>query len=68
MNISFLHYYKMILEKESFDPQLLAIEFEKAIKTMENHEQEIPIEWMKNIGIQIETINLINSGYNKEFY
>ncbi|MDF9799027.1 hypothetical protein OKW21_004290 [Catalinimonas alkaloidigena] len=62
MKTSFLDYYKMILEKVSFDRQLLAKEYRKALNMLHTHEAQQLDQWMKDKGLQINsTIN--NSMY-----
>ena len=61
MKMSFLDYYKLILEKVSFDPQLFKKEFKKAISSIEQHERDQLLEWMKNRGLQADMIQMNNS-------
>lgn len=62
MKTSFLDYYKIILEKVSFDRQLLAKEHRKALNILHAHEARQLDQWMKAKGLQVHnTFN--NSTY-----
>lgn len=62
MRTSFLDYYKMILEKVSFDRQLLAKEYRKALTILHTHEARQLDQWMKAKGLQINN-TFSNSTY-----
>lgn len=44
---SFLDYYKIILEKVSFDQQLLAKEYRKALEVLSEHEVKDLDRWLR---------------------
>ncbi|HYG18776.1 MAG TPA: hypothetical protein VD816_07600 [Ohtaekwangia sp.] len=48
MNTTFLDYYKMILDKVSFDPYLLNKEYKKAIRHLSTHEASDLNDWLKS--------------------
>jgi hypothetical protein len=50
MKRSFLDYYKLVLDKVSFDQQLFRKELAKAIKTIESHEIEDLFQWLNEKG------------------
>ncbi len=50
MKNSFLDYYKMILEKVSFDQTLLVKEYQKAMKLLEGDEKDQFHDWLINEG------------------
>lgn len=47
MKTSFLDYYKMILQKVSFDPKLFKKEYKKAIKTLKTSEARLLEKWIR---------------------
>lgn len=51
MKTSFLDYYKLILEKVSFDRRLLAKEYRKAMNVLRSHEAQQLDSWLKNKGL-----------------
>lgn len=51
MQTSFLDYYKMILEKVSFDQQLLSKEYRKARHVLRAHEAKQLDYWLKAKGL-----------------
>lgn len=51
MNTSFLDYYKMILDKVSFDPNLFLKEYNKAIRSLHNHEIGDLNRWLQANGL-----------------
>ena len=53
MKTSFLDYYKMILEKVSFDQNLLVKEYKKAKNTLTQYETLMLDEWLQNSGLPI---------------
>jgi hypothetical protein len=52
MKNTFLDYYKMILDKVSFDSDLLAKEYAKALNTLEEEEARTLQHWVKTRGLQ----------------
>ena len=52
MKTSFLDYYKMILEKVSFDRRLLSKEYNKAIQTLQPGEARELDFWLKANGLE----------------
>ena len=50
METSFLDYYKIILEKVSFDKALFNKEYKKALKLMKAPETEKFHQWLKSTG------------------
>lgn len=51
MNTSLLDYYKLILNKVSFDPQLLAKEYRKAIRALQADEAKALDHWLQRSGL-----------------
>jgi hypothetical protein len=51
MNTTYLDYYKQVLEKVSFDPQLFHKEYLKASKSLGFSEQEELDNWLQAKGI-----------------
>ena len=47
MNMSFLDYYKLILQKVSFDPVLLKKEYRKALQRLEPEEADQLKKWLR---------------------
>lgn len=58
MKKSFLDYYKTILEKVSFDPELLKKEYQKAKKMIKNHEKEQLDAWLTSKGLKAQMIRI----------
>ena len=52
MNTSFLDYYKMILEKVSFDPELMVKEYQKAQNSLGDHEIQDLRSWLEANGLE----------------
>lgn len=55
MKTSFLDYYKIILEKVSFDQQLLRREYRKALAVLTNKEQSDLRFWLNKKGFFSES-------------
>lgn len=51
MKTSFLDYYKLILEKVSFDSHLFNKEYQKAIRTLKSREAELLDSWLRDKGL-----------------
>lgn len=64
MKKSFLDYYKEILEKVSFDPQLLSKEYQKAKKYLNQSEVQHFENWMQEKGLSSYVIR-VNSKNSK---
>jgi hypothetical protein len=64
MKKSFLEYYQEILEKVSFDPQLLSKEYQKAIKYLNKAEVQHFNNWMQEKGLNSSLIR-VNSRSSK---
>lgn len=58
MKKSFLEYYQEILEKVSFDPQLLSKEYQKAIKCLNQSEVQHFNNWMQEKGLNSSLIRV----------
>lgn len=54
MKTSFLDYYKLILEKVSFDKSLLAKEYQKAMKSLQPDEVEEFQRWLESSNLQLK--------------
>lgn len=52
MTTSFLDYYKMILDKVSFDSNLFAKEYQKAKRNLHSHEIGDLNSWLRSKGLQ----------------
>jgi hypothetical protein len=52
MTTSFLDYYKMILDKVSFDSNLLTKEYQKATRSLHSHEIGDLNSWLRSKGLQ----------------
>ena len=50
MKKSFLDYYKLVLDKVSFDQQLFRKELSKALKTIDHHEVDDLLQWLNEKG------------------
>lgn len=50
-NTSFLDYYKTILQKVSFDPDLLLKEYRKALNALHPSEIEEFEQWISSVGL-----------------
>jgi hypothetical protein len=61
MSTSFLDYYKMILDKVSFDPGLFSKEYQKAIHTLRENEAVDLNHWLKVNGFQYILANPAHS-------
>lgn len=57
MKVSFLDYYKLILEKVSFDPQLLGKEYRKALKLLSKQEARQLRQWLDAKGFHIQEVH-----------
>ena len=51
MNTSFLDYYKVILDKVSFDKELLAKEYKKAKRALNGSEASELEQWLRKTGL-----------------
>lgn len=51
MKTSFLNYYKLVLDKVSFDPSLLAKEYRKAIRALPAGEAKDLDRWLQHRGL-----------------
>lgn len=58
MKKSFLDYYKEILEKVSFDPQLINKEYQKAKKYLSHSEVQHFDNWMQEKGLNSSLIRV----------
>ncbi len=58
MKESFLEYTKSILEKVSFDIELLKKEYKKALKTLKTEEVSQLNNWIKSKGLNLQPIYL----------
>jgi hypothetical protein len=61
MRNSFLDYYKMILEKVSFDPELFEKEFRKAIRSVEKHEADQLAAWVRSRRLRSDMVSIPKS-------
>lgn len=61
MRNSFLDYYKMILEKVSFDPDLFEKEFRKAIKSVEKNEADQLAAWVRSRRLRSDMVSIPTS-------
>ena len=52
MTTSFLDYYKMILDKVSFDSNLFTKEYQKATRNLHTHEIGDLNSWLRSKGLQ----------------
>ncbi len=52
MNTTFLDYYKTILDKVSFDPNLFAKEYQKATRNLHTSEIGDLNSWLRSKGLQ----------------
>lgn len=52
MQTSFLDYYKIILDKVSFDASLFTKEYQKATRTLHAHEIGALDRWLKSRGLR----------------
>lgn len=50
--MTFLDYYKMILDKVSFDPKLFTKEYQKATRNLHSDEIGNLDSWLKSKGLQ----------------
>jgi hypothetical protein len=51
MKTTYLDYYKMILEKVSFDSNLFWKEYHKALRTLPSHEASELTHWLRSTGL-----------------
>ena len=58
METKFLEYYKTILNKVSFDNELMKKEYSKALKSMSPFEQQQFLQWVEQEGL-IERIGQV---------
>ena len=58
MKESFLEYTKYILERVSFDIELLKKEYRKAIKILKKEEVRILNSWIRTKGYQLQPITI----------
>lgn len=58
MKESFLEYTKYILERVSFDIELLKKEYKKALKMLKRDEVLILNNWIKTKGLQLKPIHI----------
>lgn len=56
MKQSFLDYYKYILEKVSFDKELLKKEYKKAINFLKKEERRQLNKWIQSKGLKLQPI------------
>lgn len=56
MKKSFLDYYKLILEKVSFDPYLFHKEYKKALNTINKDESVHLKRWLREQGLYSELL------------
>lgn len=61
MRNSFLDYYKMILEKVSFDPDLFEKEFRKAIGQVEKYEADQLAAWVRSRRLRSDMVSIPTS-------
>ncbi|WKN33853.1 hypothetical protein PZB74_11010 [Porifericola rhodea] len=61
MKTSFLDYYKLILEKVSFDPQLLTKEYRKALNALHAQEAQQLESWLIEKGLHPHTLSRTSS-------
>lgn len=59
MKTSFLEYYKIILEKVSFDQSLLAKEYQKALKLIRQEEVAALDQWLESSGYIKELVPVV---------
>lgn len=63
MKTSFLDYYKLILQKVSFDKRLLVKEYQKAIKALQPDELEEFDRWLQANNLEL---NMMANQTNKK--
>jgi hypothetical protein len=56
MDRSYLDYYKYILEKVSFDPNLFLKEYRKAQKALKKYEERMLQDWLHEKGLNVNMI------------
>ena len=56
MDRSYLDYYKYILEKVSFDPNLFLKEYRKAQKSLKKYEENMLQDWLQEKGLHINLV------------
>jgi hypothetical protein len=57
MNTKLLDYYKMILNKVSFDAKLFFKEYQKAVRALQSHEVGDLNNWLKSNGLYVIVSN-----------
>ena len=62
MDKSYLDYYKYILEKVSFDPNLFLKEYRKAQKTLKKYEEKMLQEWLREKGLHVNPMPVKSEG------
>lgn len=60
MKNSFLDYYKEVLEKVSFDRDLLTKEYNKTVQTIDNSEIPLLNQWLKEKGVNA-SVSIVKS-------
>lgn len=65
MNSTFLDYYKIILEKVSFDPELVRKEYNKAKKLLGGHEVCQLDSWLRAKGLD-RPVRQVHAGKTQE--
>ena len=58
MKKSFLDYYKTVLDKVSFDQQLFYKELVKALQTIDKHEVDDLVLWLRDQGLIPDLITI----------
>lgn len=66
MKNTFLDYYKMILSKVSFDDDLLAKEYTKALNALKEEEARTLEHWVKSKGLRPSLISKNLGKINKK--
>nr|MBI1230323.1 hypothetical protein [Cytophagales bacterium] len=51
MKTTYLDFYKMVLQKVSFDKHLLSKEFKKAARDLSDHEKTELMLWLEEAGL-----------------
>jgi len=63
MKTSFLEYYKMVLDKVSFDHQLFTKEYRKAVAMLQSNEVDDLNAWIRSRGLQSGVSNTQYAGH-----
>ncbi len=63
MKTSFLNYYKLILEKVSFDRNLFLKEYKKALNTLQTYEATLLDRWLIEKGLYANVMKEKNPSY-----